>query len=516
MPDNPIDSQPVPAPHDQPLGGQQPPQQPAIEQQLVEQPAIEQQVTKQQPAQQQTAQQSAQTGNLLNLAVVGHTNTGKTSLLRTLLRSQTFGEVSNQAATTRHVEAAMLNIAGQDVAQLFDTPGMEDGSGLLEWLETETPRHFDGIERIWQFLDAPVARGEFSQEAKVIRQALASDALLYVIDAREPVLARYRDELTVLSFCARPVLPVMNFVRPDNQHATHVAAWQEALARRNLHAMALFDTVAFSFAAEMSLWNSLKTLLPLDSQKIDTLRGLRVGDWEGMIQQALKQIADMLLDVGAMQRQVHEDTPVEPEQTAMQQKVRQREAQLQQSLLGLYRFYQEDVNADGELAADTSWQADPFDPELLRRIGIKSGGGAAAGAAIGATFDLMVGAVSLGAGTVLGGLIGGLSPHASKLMDKAKGYRTLRVGEGTLTLLAARNLQLLRLLLRRGHADQGNIRLLDAPIPWKDLPKPLDEARHEPGWSRLNDGFRAGNQRQQAVARLADTLGRRLDQQQTP
>ncbi|HLS42613.1 MAG TPA: GTPase, partial [Paenalcaligenes sp.] len=39
----------------------------------------------------------------LRLAVVGHTNTGKTSLLRTLTRDANFGEVRNSPGTTRHV-----------------------------------------------------------------------------------------------------------------------------------------------------------------------------------------------------------------------------------------------------------------------------------------------------------------------------------------------------------------------------------------------------------------------------
>ncbi|WP_200870248.1 GTPase, partial [Pseudomonas aeruginosa] len=42
----------------------------------------------------------------LILAVVGHTNTGKTSLLRTLTRDRGFGEVSHRPSTTRHVEGA--------------------------------------------------------------------------------------------------------------------------------------------------------------------------------------------------------------------------------------------------------------------------------------------------------------------------------------------------------------------------------------------------------------------------
>ncbi len=44
----------------------------------------------------------------LKLAVVGHTNVGKTSLLRTLTRDVGFGEVSHRPSTTRHVEGARL------------------------------------------------------------------------------------------------------------------------------------------------------------------------------------------------------------------------------------------------------------------------------------------------------------------------------------------------------------------------------------------------------------------------
>ena len=40
----------------------------------------------------------------IQVAVVGHTNTGKTSLLRTLTRNAEFGEISSRPGTTRHVE----------------------------------------------------------------------------------------------------------------------------------------------------------------------------------------------------------------------------------------------------------------------------------------------------------------------------------------------------------------------------------------------------------------------------
>lgn len=150
----------------------------------------------------------------LILAVVGHTNTGKTSLLRTLTRDRGFGEVSHRPSTTRHVEGARLSVDGEALLELYDTPGLEDAIALLDYLDAlERPgERLDGPERMARLLDSNEARGRFEQEAKVVRQLLASDAGLYVIDAREPVLAKYRDELAVLTGCGRPLLPVLNFV----------------------------------------------------------------------------------------------------------------------------------------------------------------------------------------------------------------------------------------------------------------------------------------------------------------
>ena len=53
----------------------------------------------------------------LKLAVVGHTNTGKTSLLRTLLHDADFGEVANGA---RFVQASQLSLNGTGIGTFND------------------------------------------------------------------------------------------------------------------------------------------------------------------------------------------------------------------------------------------------------------------------------------------------------------------------------------------------------------------------------------------------------------
>ena len=119
-----------------------------------------------------------------------------------------------------------------------------------------------------RFLDTPEAHGRYEQEARVLKKMLDCDAALYVIDARDPVLGKHRDELAILAACGRPLLPVLNFV---NAPAHRAAEWRDALARLGLHAAVEFDTVAPPLDGEQQLYAQLGVLL---DRHADTLARL--------------------------------------------------------------------------------------------------------------------------------------------------------------------------------------------------------------------------------------------------
>ncbi|GAF62258.1 LOW QUALITY PROTEIN: probable integral membrane protein [Psychrobacter sp. JCM 18903] len=449
-------------------------------------------------------------GEPLKLAVVGHTNTGKTSILRTLLRDVYFGEVKNEAATTRHVEQAKLTDSqtGEVLVVLYDTPGLEDASGLMDWLEDNTASRRDGIERLQQFLAADIAQGgealnsneDYSQEAKVIRQLLASDMAIYVVDAREPVLGKYKDELAILSWAAIPVMPVFNFT--DSQDA-NIDEWQTMLARRNLHISTRFDSVAFEFADEMRLWQNLATMLT-HSEMLEQLMQRRIENWAQLNDEANIIIADFLINVAAFVREISEDDDPMPVLQQMQEAVRQSERAMQHNLLNLYKFYDNDVAATPlELKA---YQQDPFDPELLKSYGIRTTSGAAAGALLGLGIDAAALGTTLGLGAAIGGIAGGLLSNTSSIADRITGVKRLYIDPATLTLLATRSIDLLTALRHRGHAATDATQLLYkgekssieqslddesatvTPWPTHKLPSELKKARGKPQWSSLSSG----------------------------
>ena len=450
----------------------------------------------------------------LKLAVVGHTNVGKTSLLRTLTRDVDFGEVSHRPSTTRHVEGARLSVAGEALLELYDTPGLEDAIDLLDYLERlERPgERLDGPARLARFLDSNEARQRFEQEAKVIRQLLNCDAGLYVIDAREPVLAKYRDELAVLADCGKPLLPVLNFTASPQQREPQ---WREALARLGLHALVRFDSVAPPADGEQRLYQSLALLLeqarPQLQRLLDEHQVLR----ELRQQAGQRLIAELLLDVAACRRSVPSEPAAEQAAlSALHQLIRQREQQCVDALLRLYEFRRSDAESGDLPLLDGRWSDDLFNPETLKQLGIKVGGGMAAGAATGAGIDLMVGGITLGAAALLGALAGGglqtARNYGTRLLGKVRGQHELSVNESVLCLLAMRQQQLLLALNQRGHAATERIQLnVGQTQGWATgkLPNPLLKARAHPEWSSLNPNAQLKQaERQMQLEHLSATV----------
>jgi hypothetical protein len=429
------------------------------------------------------------------VAVVGHTNTGKTSLLRTLTRDIAFGEVSPRPAVTRHVEGTALLVDGQPRLELYDTPGLEDSIGLLDHLDRlQRDRREEGVVVIERFLGSAAARRQFTQEAKALRQVLASGVALYVIDARDPVRAKHRDELEVLRRCARPIVPVLNFVASAE---ARTETWRQHLSRAGLHAVAEFDTVVFDEEGEIRLFEKMRSLLDAHRETLTDLIRDRRSQRATLVRDSARRLAEMLVDAAACVV----TAPAGDAQAAneavdeLRRRIRTCEQSCVDDLLALHRFGPDDCAPDALPITDGRWGTDLFSPEALRVFGLRAGGGAAAGAVAGMAVDAMFAGLSLGAATATGAAIGALwstgQLHGRRLLDRMRGLSELRCDDNTLRILAARQVMLVRALLRRGHATQERLDVGHAAAAAAGrlgrLARPLLRARSHPAWSRLSD-----------------------------
>ncbi|MGS1117582.1 GTPase/DUF3482 domain-containing protein [Castellaniella sp. UC4442_H9] len=487
----------------------------------------------------------------IDLAVVGHTNTGKTSLMRTLLRDEHFGDVADSPGTTRHVESAqLLTQDGRAILVLRDTPGLEDAMGALDYIEQLVPadERLDGPDRIQRLLDSPESAGRFEQECRVLSTVLATDAALYVIDARDPVLPKHKDELLLLSACGRPVLPVLNFTRSAQ---ADTGTWRKALARLSLHATVDFDTVAPALDGEAQMLDRLGLML---DQHAATLLALRTDlDRQRLkrLQDAARLIADLLMDAAALRLPCSQDpTDVAAITMSLRKRTRDREQDCVHALLKRYQFSKATFPHHPLPLEGERWGMDLFNPQALRAFGIQISKGLATGAMAGATIDVLTGGLSLGAAALVGAVIGGAWQGANqwgkRLMNRIAGFTEIAVDDPVLHLLGLRQVALVRALELRGHAAMHPIdgdlagpiappEAADAPAaseqsdaaaasgggtPPEALPKPvealhrlpadvqqiLNEARGHPEWSAIGTAYAPDARRDLLVSQMAQSL----------
>lgn len=450
------------------------------------------------------------------VAVVGHTNAGKTSLLRTLTRRVDFGEVASRPGTTRHVERVDLQIDGRTALRFFDTPGLEDAVSLRTHLDTfgddEAPTP---PERIRRFLQTPEARGDFEQEAKVLRTLLDADAAFLVIDVREAVLPKFRDEIELLGSCGKPVLPVLNFVR---HAAARTAEWQALLAAYGLHAVVRFDAAAPFVGAERDLYQDLVTLLRHRRADLEAVVAHLAREAKLRDTAAAARIAGLLVDVASLRRLL----PAAPATHIPDGAATARDAAIAtlrsdvfaqaqrcaDDLLALYGFREGDAGEARLPLLEGRWSMDFFSPEAMKEAGIRLGKGAVVGAAVGAAADLAVGGLSLGAGVALGSALGGAlaqgwGPLGRKLVHRLRDIRELSVEDNVLAVLLVWQLRLARALAQRGHAATGgavtqDVQFAPAPEAIARVLRAVQPARAHPEWNGEKSGFLGVFQSQEA------------------
>jgi GTPase Era involved in 16S rRNA processing len=454
------------------------------------------------------------------VSVVGHTNAGKTSLMRTIARDAAFGAVSPSPGTTVEVASVKLFANGTPRADFRDTPGLEDPIGLLEFIDgLRTDRRDDGPSLIERFLGTEDSRNTFKNESKALRQARTADLVLYVVDARDRVLPRHSDEIELLNRCGKPVLPVLNFVSDDE---ARVDEWREALARLGLHATASFDTVVYESRDEQRLFEAMRVLAEDFRADIDALIKDRRTRRKKSIDRASRAIAELLVDAASYLQPVSpvsaEDDALRAErkresEEALQAALREHERLTFHSILAAFEFKTEDAETALLECTDGRLGIDLFSRDAIRQAGFGAVAGAAGGAAGGAVIDLALGGMSLGAASALGALIGGTfgssATQTKRLYRRMRGANDLRTGDLTLKLMMSRSIDLARAILRRGHADEKKVRpeevTLDKAVLDQAI-KALKSARSHPSWSGVGKSPPHGNDRERSIRRLTTLL----------
>ena len=439
----------------------------------------------------------------LKLAIVGHANFGKTSLLRALSHNSHFGDVSDKPGTTRYVESIELPLANNTDITFYDTPGFEDSLALYDYITQLVPINtkLDGIDKLTTFLHSPESENLFNQEAKVIRQVLNCDAAIYVIDVREPVLPKYHDELAILANSDKPILAVLNFISTKEQNEKE---WKRLLSRMGIHAIIGFNAVFPPIDGEEKLYKSLALLIEPAKKILDNWLENITRIRESRNNTANKLIAEALVDVTAFYEMAKSDD--KQAVANMQNKVRQREQKVINDLLQLYQFDLTQESEENPPLIKGRYNADLFNLDALKLMGMHLTKGFVSGATIGASIDLATGGLSFGSAALIGAAVGSLMQTAkhygSRMRYQLSGYSKLSVDDVIICFLSLRLVQLKESLNYRSHANTNPIRLSKIDKnKWQKgvLPKSLKIARRYSQWSTLNKGSKRNDKKRQSI-----------------
>jgi len=454
----------------------------------------------------------------INLSLVSHTNVGKTTLVRTLLRRD-IGEVADRPHVTETAEAhVLIETAQGDVLQLWDTPGFGDSARLVERLE-KSDRPIGWLQsQVWdRFTD----RAFHSSQQAVRHVKETSDVVLYLVNASEdPRAAAYVPaEMRILGWIAKPVIVLLNQTGPGRgreRDALDESAWSAHLAAHvGTHRVMALDAFARCWVQEDVLLASVERVLAADKKEAFArlraawrTRNLQVFD-EAMTLLA-SQLASVASDrealpessrgIGGLARETRrlvasiagnapkEDAASEAAMSALAQRLDRTVRAGTDRLIALHGL---SGRATDTILSRLAAQFEVKHPADVNASGML--GGVVSGALGGLAADLSAGGITLGAGMLLGGVLGALGAGGA-----AQAYNIIRGADAgrarwSVAFLSQRPAAALLRYLAVAHYGRGRGDWVESEYPphWRTLIERVVQKRadrFDAAWAAAGQG----------------------------
>ena len=359
----------------------------------------------------------------LTISLISHTNVGKTTLARTLLRRDV-GETLDRPHVTDISEAHVMVATQGRRLLLWDTPGFGDTARLLRRLkQSEQPIRWV-ITQLWdRYTNRPLWCSQ--QAVKNVREE--ADIVLYLVDAsQKPEEMPYVEmEMEILSWIGKPVLLLLNQTgspREPGVEAADESRWREHLRRFDIVKAALsLDAFARCWVQEGELLEVFSPAVPVE--KKDTFRLLREA-WREKnltvhreaVNVMTRALAASLLDVVKVSNEswLHRiglkrsemDAEMTEARKQLSERLSTRTTEVTDELIKLFGLEGHSSNPLGQAARDLLGDVRKVNESLWTAIG-----GLASGLTSGVIVDILSHGTTVFAGTVLGMIGGGVGGY---------------------------------------------------------------------------------------------------------
>ncbi len=390
---------------------------------------------------------------LPRFAVVGHPNKGKSSVVSALTQQDQVA-ISELSGTTTVAQSFTLNIDGEALYELIDTPGFQRPRQMLECLLHSKPNASERLDAIKYFItdqdSSAQTSGRFKDEIELLGPIVNGASIIYVVDGSIPYTPEYEAEMTILQWTGQPRMALINPISGEQ----YVDQWRQALSQY-FSLVRTFDPMSVNSEQQRAILAAFEELNPawkaplINAQKIIVRHNGHLQEQSAyLIAQYMTEVLSHTIGLPLSADGLRSVT----EQTLKKQYqhwLTSKEDQLQRDIKALYAH---DVVQTQRLELMLNYP-DLFDQghwylfglSRTKLIALAASGGATAGAVL----DLGLGGASLLAGTLLGGIgSAAASFYFTEAPEKIR-VRNIPMGGKKLLIGPVKNLQFAFVLLGR-------------------------------------------------------------------
>lgn len=355
------------------------------------------------------------------LSLISHTNVGKTTLARTLLRRDV-GQILDQAHVTDVSEAHELVATDDARLLLWDTPGLGDSARLLQRLSAQDNPIGWLLHEVW---DRARDRAMYSSREAVRNIQQDADVVLYLVNASEsPLDAGYvQPEMRILDWIGKPVIVLLN---QTGVAEPGVDAWRRALADHGVvREVLVLDAFTRCWVEEGVLLETVARRLPEDKRAamaslVEAWQALHRATFEACVARMADYVAGAAADAESLSGRGLSRAEKSHAMAALARRLQESTRALVDALVQAHglsgrsaevfaaRMEQFEVPGEGPVRAETG--------AVL--------GGLVSGFLGGLSADAAAGGVSFGGFSVAGAVLGALGGAGL-----VKGYERVRAGK---------------------------------------------------------------------------------------
>ncbi len=382
------------------------------------------------------------------IAILGHPNEGKSSVLSTLAEDDSV-RVSSIPGETTECRTFPVVIDGKELLRFTDTPGFQYPQQILEELKT-----FSGNSetRLKQLMECTGSSPEFADDHELLRPVVRGAGIIYVVDGSRPVRSVDRAEMEILRLIGRPRMAVIN-CKDDNFR--YLDDWKDEF-RKRFNAIRLFNAHRATYRERIELLESLKAI---DQDWHTLLNEIIVSfkaDWESRTRTCSEIICSLLkrsLSLQLCENFSNGQDTGQKESKLVQEysrRVMDMEAQAHQQIRLLFKHN----IFDYKLSKHSILGDDLFNEKTWQLLGLTGKQfliiGGLGGAAVGAGIDIAALGHGLGLFTALGGIAGTVGAIAGRSrMSADASFMGVKIAGPQILVGPAENISLLFVLLNR-------------------------------------------------------------------